>query len=211
MAHKQPEKFTKGQDYKGNKNPKHDKGIASTVEKQVEKALDAEKKSTKDAASDNPTNEEEREFIMSLLKVPEKTTVAAATVNKVNLKSILKKAKNNRGWLQLSVAISLLSLTSSKGRDEPLQTDENEMWDPGGDQSQTNLSSSLYSFLMTATVRDINGENDADETSKDFRTELDSHANMPVVGRNCYIISEIGKVSDLKSFYFDQNTMQIKS
>ena len=40
------------------------------MEKQVEKALDAEKKSTEDAASENPTNEEEREFIMSLLKVP---------------------------------------------------------------------------------------------------------------------------------------------
>jgi hypothetical protein len=29
------------------------------------------------------------------------------------------------------------------------------------------------------------------------RTELDSHANMPVVGRNAYIISDTGRVADV--------------
>ena len=44
------------------------------------------------------------------------------------------------------------------------------MWDPGGDQIPTNISASLYAFLITATVSNINGEDDAGETSNYSRT-----------------------------------------
>ena len=128
-----PKQSTKGREYNWNENTKHNKGMSSAMEKQVEKSLTAAKKATKYGASEEPTNEEAQAFIMSLLVVPEKTTMAASTVKKVTLQSILKKAKNNRGCLQPSVALSLLSSTRPKGRDEPLQTKKNEMWDPGGD------------------------------------------------------------------------------
>ena len=35
---------------------------------------------------------------------------------------------------------------------------------------------------------------DMDESS---RTELDSHANMPVIGKNAYILSKIGETVDV--------------
>jgi hypothetical protein len=38
---------------------------------------------------------------------------------------------------------------------------------------------------------------DVEETS---RTELDSHANMPVVGRHTYIISHTGRVAEVNPF-----------
>jgi hypothetical protein len=46
-----------------------------------------------------------------------------------------------------------------------------------------------------------------DESS---RTELDSHANMPVVGHNAYVISDTGKVADVSPFTPDYKSMQIK-
>ena len=42
------------------------------------------------------------------------------------------------------------------------------------------------------------------------RTELDSHANMPVVGRNAFIISDTGKVADINAFTPDYDSMLIK-
>ena len=76
---------------------KHEKGMAHAAEKQVQKALAAATKSTEAASLEEPAEEEAREFIMSLLKVPANTTVAATTVKKVTLQSILKKVKKNRG------------------------------------------------------------------------------------------------------------------
>ena len=38
------------------------------------------------------------------------------------------------------------------------------------------------------------------ETRVESRTELDSHANMPVVGKHAYIIAETGKKVDVSPF-----------
>ena len=40
------------------------------------------------------------------------------------------------------------------------------------------------------------------------KTELDSHANMAVVGNNCVIINDTGKTADVKPFTSDCNTLQ---
>ena len=53
------------------------------------------------------------------------------------------------------------------------------------------------------------GDDDSHESVSDSRTELDSHANMPVVGRNSYILSETGNIADVKAFSPDFQTMQI--
>ena len=42
------------------------------------------------------------------------------------------------------------------------------------------------------------------------RTELDSHANMPVVGRHAYIISDTGRVADVSPFTPDYASMQLR-
>ncbi len=55
-------------------------------------------------------------------------------------------------------------------------------------------------------------ETDDDGTGhdEDSRTELDSHANMPVVGRHAYIISDTGRVADVSPFTPDYSSMKIR-
>ena len=48
---------------------------------------------------------------------------------------------------------------------------------------------------------------DANELS---RTELDSHANMPVVGRNAYILSKIGETVDVAPFTPDYKPISVE-
>ncbi len=92
---------------------------------------------------------------------------------------------------------------------------DNRTWDPGSVQEyQENklfkiyVSDSTYFKLRTAivSVLDVSEENDMEESS---RTELDSHANMPVVGRNAYIISDTGRVADVNPFTPDYDSMTI--
>eukprot|EP00957_Ditylum_brightwellii_P185696 14138468-Ditylum_brightwellii.AAC.1 len=40
--------------------------------------------------------------------------------------------------------------------------------------------------------------------------ELDSHANMPVVGRHAYVISDTGRIADVSPFTPDYSSMEIK-
>ena len=48
---------------------------------------------------------------------------------------------------------------------------------------------------------------DANESS---RTELDSHANMPVIGMNAYILSKIGETVDAASFTLDYKPISVE-
>jgi hypothetical protein len=58
----------------------------------------------------------------------------------------------------------------------------------------------IYTYLATVADVDLN-ENDSMDTEDDgSRTELDSHANMPVVGRHAYIILDTGRVADVSPF-----------
>jgi hypothetical protein len=92
------------------------------------------------------------------------------------------------------------------------------MWDPGGtDGRETNsckINDHLQSFIGCALVSDATGDDDDEEmemhTKDDSRTELDSHANMPVVGKCAYIISDTGRVADVKAYTPDYDSMQIR-
>ncbi len=66
-----------------------------------------------------------------------------------------------------------------------------------------------YAYMATIADVEVDGEDnmDVDEGS---RTELDSHTNMPVVGRNAYIISDTGRVADVSPFTPDYASMQIR-
>jgi len=76
------------------KRYKSDKAMAAAIEKQVDKKLAAVIKATEagPAASDGPTDDEARAYIMSLLK--DKPEISSTDTKKVTLKSILRKAKN---------------------------------------------------------------------------------------------------------------------
>jgi hypothetical protein len=92
---------------------------------------------------------------------------------------------------------------------------DNRTWDPGRVQDdqenelfKIKMPDSAYSLLRPAVVSslDVSEENDMEESS---RTELDSHANMPVVGRNAYIISDTGRLADVNPFTPDYDSMTI--
>ena len=57
---------------------------------------------------------------------------------------------------------------------------------------------------MTTSVNSIN--NDYSEFNYS-RTELDSHANMAVLGKHCTIVSKTGKTANVKPFSPDCNTL----
>ena len=61
----------------------------------------------------------------------------------------------------------------------------------------------LYSTIMEGTgiIEDVN------ESS---RTELDSHANMPVIGMNAYILSKIGETVDAAPFTPDYKPFSVE-
>ena len=63
--------------------------------------------------------------------------------------------------------------------------------------------SRVYQHMMVSSI-DV-----SEETSVTSRTELDSHANMPVVGRNAYVISDTGRIADVNPFTPDYESMQI--
>ena len=87
------------------------------------------------------------------------------------------------------------------------QPDNNELWDPGGDPQRTKLinttlSSPLHALLSMTNMCDDEGE---ESTS---RTDLDSHANMVVVGRHAYILSDMGRTAKVNPFMPDYKSMQ---
>ncbi len=94
---------------------------------------------------------------------------------------------------------------------------DNQTWDPGKIHTEEekrnklfeiNVSEDIYSMISMSMVSAVDGseENGMEE---DSRTELDSHANMPVVGRNAYVISDTGRIADVNPFTPDYDPMQI--
>ena len=95
--------------------------------------------------------------------------------------------------------------------------DDKELWDPGSDPQRTKLidialSSPLHALLsMTNTC-----DRESDESSDDNEGEesmssmdLDSHANMVVVGRHAYILSDMGRTAEVNLFTLDYKSMQV--
>jgi hypothetical protein len=89
-------------------------------------------------------------------------------------------------------------------------------WNPGRVQEdkesklfKMNVPDLTYMLIRNAMVSalDVSEENDGMEESS--RTELDFHANMPVVGRNAYIISDTGRVADVNPFTPDYDSKMI--
>ena len=94
----------------------------------------------------------------------------------------------------------------------------NQSWDPGSVQDheertqlcKINVPDYLYSLMFTTMVSAIDVSEEAtDMEEKESRTELDSHANTPVVGRNAYIISDMGRIADLNPFTLGYDSMRI--
>jgi hypothetical protein len=84
-------------------------------------------------------------------------------------------------------------------------------WDPGGNQdpdserklSKITIPTQVYSLLAIMAL------NEEDMEAEQSQTELDSHANRPVVGRHAFIISDTGRVAGVNAFTPDYKPMQL--
>ena len=91
------------------------------------------------------------------------------------------------------------TLTTAEERDCKSELDENIVWKPR--EATLLQSNKIYSSIMGETKEAM------DESS---RTELDSHANMPVIGKNAYILSKIGETVDVAPFTPDYNPIRVE-
>ena len=55
----------------------------------------------------------------------------------------------------------------------------------------------------------LEGSETIEEVNESSRTELDSHANIPVIGRNAYILSKIGETVDVAPFTPDYKPISV--
>eukprot|EP00957_Ditylum_brightwellii_P030366 2300146-Ditylum_brightwellii.AAC.1 len=53
-------------------------------------------------------------------------------------------------------------------------------------------------------------DDDGEPSNEQSRMELDSRANMPVVRRHTYVISDTGRIADVSPFTPDYYSMKIK-
>jgi hypothetical protein len=92
----------------------------------------------------------------------------------------------------------------------------NQSWDLGSVQDheertqlcKINVPDYLYLLMSTTMVSAIDVSEEAtDMDEEESRTKLDSHANMLVVGRNTYIISDTGRIADVNPFTSDYASM----
>ena len=93
------------------------------------------------------------------------------------------------------------------------EPDKNTTWKPSDkvqdlvEHVNLNFTSKFYSLLSDAMIASV--DYDEDSCKHMYRTELDSHANMPVVGCHAYILSDTGRIADVNAFCPDYATMEL--
>jgi hypothetical protein len=98
-----------------------------------------------------------------------------------------------------------LSAPPSRREDQPgnIVRGNNDDREPNSDNKiALRVSTYLQYLIRAATVSSLDGaesESDADLVEAS-RTELDTHANMPVVGCNAYVISKTGKTTEVSAY-----------
>ena len=91
-----------------------------------------------------------------------------------------------------------------------LKPDWHEQWDPDPGHITGIRNERIYSILSAASEETrVNEMTRAIEMKEESRTELDSHANMPVVGKHAYIIAETGKKVDVSPFTPDYKLLTV--
>jgi hypothetical protein len=102
-----------------------------------------------------------------------------------------------------------------------MEPESTRTWNPGGAHAseqrnkrnnliKINVPTQIYSLLATVMASDVDDvDDDCMEAGESSQTELDSHANMPVVGRHAYVISDTGQIADVNPFTPDYDSMQV--
>jgi len=94
---------------------------------------------------------------------------------------------------------------------EAIQPGENYLHDPGKRDQSTAPNTYCQALICSANVSS-NKEHitNTNYQHDDPRTELNSHANMPVLGKNCLILSDTGKLVDVNPFTPDYESMTVQ-
>ena len=91
-----------------------------------------------------------------------------------------------------------------------LQPECNRNWDPGGKVMRV-WNKRLYEIASSYGSADSDASDSMSDVNltEHSRTELDSHANMPVVGQNAYILADSGKQVEVNPFTPDYQPMTV--
>ena len=82
---------------------------------------------------------------------------------------------------------------------ETSSTHDNQVWDPGKYLSHhLSYISGVNDVLIGSTDNEWEGGQNPSMHSS--RTELDTHANMPVVGSECFVIAKTGKTAQVHPY-----------
>ena len=104
----------------------------------------------------------------------------------------------------------MVSTLYSLERRLELKLDWHKQWDPNPGHITGIQNDRIYSILSAASEEArVNEMTRANEMNVKSRTELDSHANMPVVGKHAYIIAETGKKVDVSPFTPDYKPLTV--
>ena len=159
--------------------------IAAAVAKELNKRKEAEE-------TENEQQANFEKYIMSIVaKQSSKVTASSMQSQveespKVTINSILKRVNPT-----MSTKLS--------------KSDKTLKWDPGdwtpGVRPNRHVLDTIVSSTSSQNIDDSN-------SSSSTRTELDSHANMPVVGKNAFIIHYAGRRVDVSPFTPDYDSLQ---
>lgn len=93
--------------------------------------------------------------------------------------------------------------------DKKPEPDDGKVWDRGRyttpNADLLRIIASLLTDEMDGSVMDVDDDQSMSRTS---RTELDSNANMPVVGRNAFVIARTEETADVSAFTPDYKPMK---
>ena len=76
------------------------------------------------------------------------------------------------------------------------------------DRGKKLRSNHLYHKIVASMEVDM--EKDGQETWRESRTELDSHANMPVVGREPLVVEQSGRTVEVSPFTPDYKPIKVE-
>ena len=90
------------------------------------------------------------------------------------------------------------------------EPDTTLIWDPGGGPVPAAKPNHHLCVIINATTVVCDSiESESNDSSAMSRTELDSHANMPVVGRHALVLSRSGQSVDVNPFTPDYLSMNV--
>jgi len=85
---------------------------------------------------------------------------------------------------------------------------DRSIWDPGIEHPNEHLQRLI--LLSAVTVAGARNPNHHSQSLSTPRTELDSHANMSVVGNNAVVVNDSGKTVEVNSFTPDYKAKTVR-